>query len=45
MLTGTLLSAYMGSYESCGLYPLDDKFIEISGYVYDIPIKNDDRYT
>lgn len=45
VMLGAILASYYGSYESCGLYPLDDKFIEISGYVYDIPVKNNDRYT
>ena len=45
IILGAVISFYSSSYESCGLYPLDDKFIEISGYVYDIPVKNNDRYT
>ena len=45
VMLGAILASYHGSYESCGIYPLDDKFIEISGYVYDIPVKNNDRYT
>ncbi len=44
-MLGAFLGFYSSSYESCGLYPLEDKFIEISGYVYDIPVKNNDRYT
>lgn len=45
VMLGAQLASYHSSYESCGIYPLDDKFIEISGYVYDIPVKNNDRYT
>ena len=45
MILGAVISFYASSYESCGFYPLDDKFIEISGYVYDIPAKSNDRYT
>ncbi len=45
VILGAALSAYAGSYEANALYPLDDKFVEISGYVYDIPEKKDDRYT
>lgn len=37
--------SYQASPENCGLYPLDDKFIEISGYVCDIPSVRDGRYT
>ena len=45
IILGATISFYSSSYESCGLYPLDDKFIEISGYVYDIPKENNGRYT
>ncbi len=37
--------SYQTSYESCELHSLEDKFIEISGYVYDIPSESNGRYT
>ncbi len=42
---GAILTFYSQSYEANGLYLVDDKFAEITGYVYDIPQKQDDRYT
>lgn len=42
---GAILTSYNQSYETNGLYPVDNKFAEITGYVYDIPQKQNDRYT
>lgn len=41
---GAILTFYTQSYETNGLYPVDDKFAEITGYVYDIPQKENNRY-
>ena len=42
---GIIISQYAQSYEMNGLFPVDDKFIEISGYVSELPIEKDGRYT
>ncbi len=42
---GICISQYAQSYETNGLFPVDDKFITIRGYVYDIPQENEDDYT
>ena len=42
---GICISQYSQSYEMNGLYPVDDKFVTIKGYVYDIPQENEDDYT
>ena len=43
-MIGIALSQASQSYELCGLYPIDDKFVEISGYVSEIPVDNDGSY-
>lgn len=42
---GIAISQYAQSYEMNGLFPVDDKFVEISGYVSEIPSEKDGRYT
>lgn len=42
---GIVISQYAQSYEMNGLYPVDDKFAEISGYVSELPSEKDGRYT
>ncbi len=42
---GAFLAFYAQSYEANGLYPVDDKFAEVTGYVYDIPKYENGRYT
>lgn len=44
-LIGSMLSFYYQSSENRGLYQFEDKFVEISGYVYEIPQKQNDLYT
>ncbi len=42
---GAILTFYAQSYETNGIYPIDDKYAEITGYVYDIPQYENGRYT
>lgn len=45
ILIGITVCQYASSYEMNGLYPVDDKFIEISGYVSELPELKNDKYT
>ena len=42
---GVIISQHAQSYEFNDLYPVDDKFVTLTGYVYDIPQEKDGRYT
>lgn len=42
-LIGVIISQHAQSYEFNDLYPVDDKFVTITGYVYDIPHESDNE--
>ena len=42
---GIVISQHAQSYETNGLFPIDDKFVEISGYVSSLPEERDDGYS
>ena len=44
IFVGVIISQASQSYEFCDLYPVDDKFVEISGYVSEIPEDNNGRF-
>ncbi len=42
---GTVISSCSQSYESNGLFPVDGKFAEISGYISELPTEYNGKYT